>query len=108
MPTYEARTARIAGVLWYSAFVAIYSIISTTLIVRIEIFPRSFQNAIVGVTPWFQTNPTRVVNSTMVIAVLFAVLGLAYALSGLGRALVVSDYSITINVPLESYFTDSD
>ncbi|PHQ47555.1 hypothetical protein DJ68_01220 [Halorubrum sp. C3] len=60
------------------------------------------------VTPWLRTNPTRVVNSTMVIAVLFAVLDLAYALSGLGRALVVSDYSITINVPLESYFTDSD
>ena len=108
MPTYEGRTARIVGFLWCSAFVAIYSIMSTTLIVRIEIFPRSFQNAVVRVTPWLRTNPTRVVNSTMVIAVLFAVLGLAYALSGLGRAPAVSDYSITINVPLESYFTDSD
>jgi hypothetical protein len=44
----------------------------------------------------------------MLIAVLFAVLGLVYALSGLMNALVVSDYSITIKVPLESYLTDSD
>jgi len=108
MPTYEARTARIVGVLWNSAFIMIYSIISTTLIVRIEIFPRSFQNVITGITPWLRTNPTRVVNSAMLIAVLFAVLGLVYALSGLMNALVVSDYSITIKVPLESYLTDSD
>lgn len=108
MPTYEGRRARIVGVLWNSAFIMIYSIISTTLIVRIEIFPRSFQNVITGITPWLQTNPTRVVNSTMVIAVLFAVLGLIYALSGLMNALVVSDYSITIKVPLESYLTNSD
>jgi len=86
----------------------IYSIISPTLIVRIEIFPRSFQNVITGITPWLRTNPTRVVNSAMLIAVLFAVLGLVYALSGLMNALVVSDYSITIKVPLESYLTDSD
>jgi hypothetical protein len=95
--TYEGWVGRVVGFLWGSIWSGFGVLLSTILIVRGDLFSTGLQDTIADLAPWLQENPTGFIGTEgVIVGGLFAAFCLGYGVYHLGRVVLVSEYSITL------------
>lgn len=96
--TLEGPVGRVAGFLWGSIWTGVGVLLFPILTVRGGLLPGGLESLVVGLVPWVSGAASGALEIEAVLfGGAFMAFGFLYGLYNIGRAALVSDYSITFN-----------